>query len=78
MRYMPSDELDAARQAEPVARYRNALLADGVLDDEAVSVIAQRARDDVEIAFSAALAADMPPAGEAHVDVYLDRTGVPE
>jgi pyruvate dehydrogenase E1 component alpha subunit len=77
MRYIPADELDAARRAEPVDRYRDALLADGVLDDETVRVIAQRARDEVEQAFAAALAADMPAADQAHVDVYLDRTGVP-
>ena len=33
MRYIPPEELEAARQAEPVARYRSRLIDDGVLDE---------------------------------------------
>jgi TPP-dependent pyruvate/acetoin dehydrogenase alpha subunit len=78
MRYIPRDVLDAARRREPVARYRTALVGGGVLDEESASTIDRRTGEDVERAFADALAADMPPGDEAFVDVYLDRTGVPE
>ncbi len=61
MRYIPPEELEAARQAEPVARYRAALLADGVLDADGVAAIEEQARSAVDEAFAAALAAAAPP-----------------
>ncbi len=76
MRYIPSDELDAARQAEPIARYRDMLVADGVLDPDGAEQIAEQARNEVETAFADALCADLPEGDQAGIDVYGDRAVV--
>jgi pyruvate dehydrogenase E1 component alpha subunit len=73
MRYIPPDQLEAARQAEPIARYRDVLVADGVLDQQGAEQIARQAGDEVEAAFAAALGADLPDGDEAWIDVYGDR-----
>jgi len=78
MRYIPAEELAAARQAEPVARYRAVLLADGVLDEHGSDQVERWARDEVAAAFTAALADGLPPPEAAFVDVYGDPTGMPE
>jgi pyruvate dehydrogenase E1 component alpha subunit len=70
MRYIPGSELDEARQAEPVARYRARLLDDGVLDEQSALDLDERARQEVESAFVAALAEEPPGAADAFVDVY--------
>ena len=75
MRYIPPGELEAARKAEPVSRYRARLIADGVLDEADADGIDERARHEVEEAFSAALAAPLPDPDDAFVDVYRN---VPE
>ncbi|MGO8872121.1 MAG: thiamine pyrophosphate-dependent dehydrogenase E1 component subunit alpha [Acidimicrobiales bacterium] len=77
MRYIPEEELAAARQAEPIARYRAVLLGDGVLDEHEADELERRARDEVDTAFAAALAAELPSADEAFVDVYGDPAGMP-
>jgi TPP-dependent pyruvate/acetoin dehydrogenase alpha subunit len=70
MRYIPGSELDEARQAEPVARYRARLLDDDVLDEHSALDVDERARQEVESAFVAALAEEPPGAANAFVDVY--------
>ena len=75
MRYIPKEELEAARQAEPVGRYRARLIADGVLDDAGADDIDRSAGDEVESAFAAALAAALPDPGDAFVDVYGNTGG---
>jgi pyruvate dehydrogenase E1 component alpha subunit len=70
MRYIPAEELDEARRAEPVARYRATLIAAGVFDEVGAGAIEQQARGAVEEAFVAALADQPPDAAEAFVDVY--------
>jgi acetoin:2,6-dichlorophenolindophenol oxidoreductase subunit alpha len=77
MRYMPEGELDAARLAEPVGRYRNTLIVGGVLDDEAAVTLEQQAHDRVDSAFADALLAGPPEGTGALVDVYGDPTGAP-
>jgi pyruvate dehydrogenase E1 component alpha subunit len=72
MRYIPPEELEAARQAEPVSRYRSRLIAEGVMDEVDADGIDERARNEVEEAFAAALAAPLPDPGDAFVDVYRD------
>ena len=70
MRYIPGEELEEARRLEPIARYRNRLIGDGVLDEQGAVAIEQRAKDDVEAAFTDALEAAAPEAGDAFVDIY--------
>jgi acetoin:2,6-dichlorophenolindophenol oxidoreductase subunit alpha len=77
MKYMPPEELAEARRSEPVGRYRAVLLESGVLDEPGAALIEERARDQVEQAFVAALGAALPEGGQAFVDVYGDGSGVP-
>jgi acetoin:2,6-dichlorophenolindophenol oxidoreductase subunit alpha len=70
MRYIPPEELQAARQAEPVGRYRTRLIGEGLLDEAGAAQIDLQARDEVEEAFAAALAAEPPRPEEALIDVY--------
>ena len=77
MHYLPAEDLEAARRAEPVARYEELLMSEGVLDAGEVADIGRAAHDEVESAFRAALAADPPPAAEARTDVYHEPAGAP-
>ena len=77
MRYIPPEELEAARRDEPVGRYRDRLVTDGVLDGPGAEAVDRAAREAVEAAFTAALAADPPGADAATTDVYVDAHGVP-
>jgi TPP-dependent pyruvate/acetoin dehydrogenase alpha subunit len=77
MRYLPADELEAARAAEPIHRYRDRLLADGVMDEPGAADLERRAHDKVEQAFTTALAAAPPAAAAATTDVYGDASGMP-
>jgi len=77
MPYMPEDELEAARKAHPVDRYRARLLGSSVASEETLATIDGGAADAVERAFAAALAAPEPDPAEAFVDVYADATGMP-
>ena len=77
MRYIPPEELEAARHDEPVGRYRAALAADGVLDGAGADAVDRAARDAVEAAFTAALADDLPGSDAAFTDIYADDRGVP-
>ncbi len=77
MRYLPKAELEAAWAAEPVARYRARLLDEGVLDSAEATHLEQRAGEQVEEAFMAALAADPPDVEEAGRHVYADGAGMP-
>lgn len=75
MRYVPAEELEAARAAEPVAAYRSRLIGDGLLDEASAAATERKAREEVEAAFVAALAAAPPDPEEAAIDVYRVRDG---
>jgi acetoin:2,6-dichlorophenolindophenol oxidoreductase subunit alpha len=75
MRYIPEGELEAARQAEPVARYRTRLIDEGTLDEAAARAIEQEAATAVDLAFTAAVEAELPEPAEAFVDVYAGEGG---
>ncbi len=77
MRYIPAEELEAARAAEPIGRYRSRLLDEGVLDETSAATFEQQAADRVDQAFTAALAADPPSPASATTDVYADASGMP-
>jgi len=77
MRYLAPGELEAAREAEPVGRYRRRLLDEGVLDEAGAGAVEQRAAGEVDAAFVVALASDPPVAASATTDVYADPTGAP-
>ncbi len=77
MRYMAEGELESARSADPVGRYRATLLAEQVVDEAAAVAVEEQAHEEVGAAFAAALEAAFPDGDEAFTDVYLDPTGVP-
>jgi pyruvate dehydrogenase E1 component alpha subunit len=77
MRYIPPEELEAARRDEPVGRYRDRLATDGVLDGPGAAAVDRAAREAVDAAFDAALAADPPGAEAATTEVYADARGMP-
>ena len=73
MRYVPAEELEAARAAEPVAAYRSRLIEEGVLDEADATEAERLAKEEVEAAFVAALAAEPPDPDEAAIDIYQVR-----
>jgi 2-oxoisovalerate dehydrogenase E1 component len=73
MRYVPAEELEAAKAAEPVAAYRSRLIEEGVLDEAGAADAERRATEEVEAAFVAALAAEAPDPHEATIDIYRVR-----
>ena len=69
MRYIPGEELEAARQAEPVARYRSRLIGDGVLDEAAAAAIDAAAATRWGRPLPSP-GRELPDPGDALVDVY--------
>jgi acetoin:2,6-dichlorophenolindophenol oxidoreductase subunit alpha len=69
-KYMPSGQLDAAIEADPVPRFRRHLLDSGVCSDEELSGIDEGALIAVEDALKAVMAAEAPTVDELDRDVY--------
>jgi pyruvate dehydrogenase E1 component alpha subunit len=70
-KYLPADELSAAREQDPIPRYRQKLP-----DDEAAA-IEEDATARVEAALQEVLAAPPPELDELDKDVFADQNGVP-
>ena len=64
------EEYEAARRADPLARMRERLLAEGVLDAMAADLLAAEAREEMAAAVEFALASPYPPADAALRHVY--------
>jgi 2-oxoisovalerate dehydrogenase E1 component len=71
--YVDKDELAAAREAEPLGRYRTRLVDAGAASPDELDAIDAEVKAAVTAAFDAARAAAMPGVDELHVDVYADR-----
>jgi 2-oxoisovalerate dehydrogenase E1 component len=71
--YVDADALAAAREAEPLARFRRRLVSSGVGGDELDEIDAE-VDAAVRAAMDEAQAADLAPVEELEVDVYGDRT----
>ena len=70
--YRAPEELAAARAADPIPRFRNAVLSAGLLDEADFVAIERAVQDRIEAAVEAALAAPMPdPARDLTKDVYV-------
>jgi acetoin:2,6-dichlorophenolindophenol oxidoreductase subunit alpha len=75
MAYIPPDELEAAKAADPVIRFADRLVADGVLERSQVEGIEEAARRQVDDAVTEVLASPSPTLDEVDRDVYADPAG---
>ncbi|TDC57458.1 thiamine pyrophosphate-dependent dehydrogenase E1 component subunit alpha [Actinomadura sp. KC345] len=76
-KYMPPEQLAAARKADPIPRYRQVLLDGGVLTDAELTAIEADASARVEEALRAVLDSPVPDLGEIDRDVYAAMEGIP-
>ncbi|MEV0688221.1 thiamine pyrophosphate-dependent dehydrogenase E1 component subunit alpha [Nocardia sp. NPDC050378] len=72
--YMPKEDLDAARKAEPVGRLRELLEGSAALSSQRLEEIDSAALAEVEDAFTFAYASDYPDQREAYTDVFSTET----
>jgi pyruvate dehydrogenase E1 component alpha subunit len=77
MRYIPSEQLEAAKAADPVPRFRRRLIDTGVCTDDELSGIDEGALLSVEDALKTVMAADAPTAEELEKDVYASPIAFP-
>jgi pyruvate dehydrogenase E1 component alpha subunit len=75
MTYIPPEELEAAKAADPVVRFGDRLVDDGVLDRAQVEEIEEGARRQVEAAVVEVLASPAPSIDEIDRDVYATVEG---
>jgi acetoin:2,6-dichlorophenolindophenol oxidoreductase subunit alpha len=68
--YIPKDQLDAAKAADPVPRFRSHLIDNGICTDDELSGIDEGALTSVEMALKTVLNAEAPIADELERDVY--------
>ena len=76
-RYMPPEELAAAEAADPIPRYRQRLLENGVLSEDDLAGLDREATEKVEQALREVLAAPVPPLDELEKDFFADMKGIP-
>ena len=72
--YVDKDELEAAREREPVGAFRRRLVDAGVATDAELDEIDAANEAEINAAFEVAKAAPMPGTDELHVDVYGGRS----
>jgi len=71
-RYRPQEELEALLRRDPIERFRNYLLDEGVLDEEADERLQQECAAEVEAALVAAEQAEPPDAEDLLRNVFAD------
>ena len=76
-KYLPAEELAAAKEADPIPRYREKLLSTGVLSEDDLAAIEADATARVEAALAEVLAAPAPELTELDKDVFADMEGIP-
>lgn len=77
MPYIPAEQLEAARAADPVPAFRRVLIDSGVASGQELSGIDEGALTAVEKAIKAVLAAPPPSADELDRDVYATPISYP-
>lgn len=75
--YMPKEELEAAKENDPLPTYRAALLERGFFDDAELDAIEAEAKESVEAALAQALASPVPDPAELDQDFFADMKGIP-
>jgi 2-oxoisovalerate dehydrogenase E1 component alpha subunit len=68
--YRTREEVEMWKKKDPIARFQQHLMDEGLLDDRKVAEYEARAKDEVERAQAAAEAAPDPAPEEALADVY--------
>jgi 2-oxoisovalerate dehydrogenase E1 component alpha subunit len=71
-RYRPQDELESLLRRDPIERFRNRLLDDGILDDAADENLQQEATAEVDAAVRTAEAAEPPDAADLTRGVFAE------
>ena len=77
MKYIPKEQLETAKAADPVPRFRNRLIDAGTCTDDELSGIDEGALTAVEEALKAVMAADAPMIDELDRDVYATPIAFP-
>ena len=72
MTYIPKEQLEAAMAADPVDRFADRLVAEGLLEQTAVEAITEDASRQVEEALATVLASAVPELSELERDVYAE------
>jgi acetoin:2,6-dichlorophenolindophenol oxidoreductase subunit alpha len=75
MAYIPPEELEAAKAADPVLRFGDRLVESGVLERTQVDAVHEAARRQVDDALVEVLASPPPTPGEIDRDVYASTEG---
>lgn len=75
MAYIPPEELEAAKAADPVVRFGDRLVQDGVMDRSKVEEIEERVQQQVEGAVTEVMASPKPTIDEIDRDVYATNEG---
>jgi len=71
-RYRPQEELEALLRRDPIERFRNYLLDEGLLTDEDDERVQQECATEVEDAVTAAEAAPEPDPADLERDVFAE------
>jgi acetoin:2,6-dichlorophenolindophenol oxidoreductase subunit alpha len=77
MKYIPKEQLEAAKAADPVPRFRRHLADTGLCTDAELTAIDEGALTDVESALKAVMAAEAPTVEELERDVYATPIAFP-
>jgi pyruvate dehydrogenase E1 component alpha subunit len=75
MSYIPPEELEAKKAADPVPRFADRLVEDGVLTPEQAAEIEEQGRQQVEDALVEVLASPSPTLDALDRDVYAAAKG---
>jgi pyruvate dehydrogenase E1 component alpha subunit len=76
-KYLPAEELAAAKEADPIPRYRLKLLSEGTLSEDELTAIEADATAQVDAALAEVLAAPAPELTELDKDVFANMEGIP-
>jgi pyruvate dehydrogenase E1 component alpha subunit len=77
MKYIPKEQLEAAKAADPVPRFRRHLVDTGMCTDDELRGIDEAASTAVEAALKAVMAAEAPGIEELERDVYATPIAFP-
>jgi TPP-dependent pyruvate/acetoin dehydrogenase alpha subunit len=77
MKYIPAEQLEAAKAADPVPKFRTHLVDAGICTDEELTRVDDGALERVEMALQAVMAAEPPTVEELERDVYATPIAYP-
>ena len=77
MKYIPAEQMKAAKAADPVPKFRTHLVDAGICTDEELTRVGDSALERVEMALQAVMAAEPPTVDELERDVYATPIAYP-